>query len=147
MSQLMDHILESMRHRLDNHGIKAEIDLPQGMPIPSNTESIRRAVEILIVNAIDSMETGGELLVTGVVTDTSWEIEIADSGTGIADEPTLRIFDPDRPVNRYKDGFAMVSATQIVERFGGSIAACNCPQGGTARTMVIPRNHSISRAA
>ncbi|MDB4533424.1 HAMP domain-containing histidine kinase [Vicingaceae bacterium] len=147
MRDLLARVFQSMKQRLQNHGIRIEIDMPKQMPVTADIELMRRAIENLIVNAIDAMERGGELLVTGVADESQWEIEIADSGSGVPEQHSIRIFDPFFSTKSDAVGIGLATAKAVALQHGGSIRAWNCPQGGAAFAIAIPRRGSARRAA
>ena len=73
-----------------------------------------------------------EVLVTGVVTPDGLELEVADSGPGLAAAATSRAIAASRP---------------LAERLGGAVAVCDCPSGGLAVTIRVPRRRAQRRAA
>lgn len=73
-----------------------------------------------------------EVLVTGVVTTSGLELEVADSGPGLAAATT---------------GRTLASARPLAERLGGTLVPCDCPSGGLAVTIRVPRRRAQRRAA
>ncbi len=109
-------------------------------------EVIHRAVANLIENAIDAMPKGGELLVTLVDCRHQWELEVADTSSiqeageipATHDrEPTLK----SELIRLQADGSPerLEIANSAAMVHGGQVQTWECPQGGTANVLVIPR--------
>ena len=62
--------------------------------VTADRDMLRRAVLNLVLNAVDAMPEGGELVVTSYDGRGGFELEIADSGPGLSDEQLQKAFDP-----------------------------------------------------
>ena len=85
----------------------------------------------LVLNALDVMPAGGVLTLAAQRTENRVEVEISDSGPGIAKEMVPRPV----PAVRHgsKDtglGLGLVISRRIVEDHGGTLEATNRPGGG-----------------
>jgi signal transduction histidine kinase len=107
---------------------------------------LRRAVLNLILNAVDALPRGGELVVTSWLGTRGFELEVADSGAGIPADELERIFDPFFTTKREGTGLGLAIVQRIAEAHGGAIRATNCPEGGAAFTLVRP-HYAKERAA
>ena len=113
------------------------IDVERGHTINADTGAVRRILDLLIREAvessIDSTEKGStpalrEVVITSVRTDRSVEIEIADSGERLSETV----------------GLPTAAAESMVGRLGGTMRVYCCPEGGTAVTFSLPRRHGAS---
>jgi two-component system sensor histidine kinase HydH len=112
-------------------------DLP---PVPVDRDQILRLFINLILNAAESMETGGELTI-GLDRRTSpegIEITVSDTGTGIAPEDRERIFEPFFSRKRKGTGLGLAIVHQIVETHQGTIALESRPEAGTTFRIRLP---------
>src|SRR5205807_1739560 len=80
--------------QLDAQDIEVELDIPLRLSILADEEMVRRAVLNLVLNALDAMPDGGELLFTGCAGPQGVELEVADSGPGLSDDARRRAFEP-----------------------------------------------------
>jgi signal transduction histidine kinase len=109
---------------------------------------LRRAVLNLVLNAVDAMPEGGELVVTSFHgRNGGFEIEIADSGPGLSDEQLEKAFDPFFTTKSTGTGLGLSIVQRIAEAHGGRVTATNCPQGGAAFTIQLPPRRAMGMAA
>ena len=108
---------------------------------------IRRAVLNLVLNAVDAMAHGGDLVITSYESPDGFELEIADSGEGLREEDHQKLFDPFFSTKSTGTGLGLSVVYQIAEAHGGTVTVDNCPEGGAAFTIRIPRHQSGAAAA
>ncbi len=137
--QLVEEVCESLAPQFEAQGVEIEIDVPPNTSLFADRELIRRAVLNLTLNALDVMPEGGELIVTSYESTTGFELEIADSGPGLSDEQQKRLFEPFYSTKETGTGLGLSVVAHAAEAHGGSITAINCPEGGAAFTLKIPR--------
>ena len=93
----------------------------------------------LYLNAIDAMETGGQLDVElSHREDNRIEIKVSDTGCGIPGEDLSRIFDPYFTSKSSGTGLGLTIAHNIMEAMGGNITAETRPGQGTIFRITIP---------
>ncbi len=136
---LIAEVCGSLAPQLASHAIRTEIDVPPKQFISADREMLGRAVLHLMLNALDAMPRGGELVITSVSTPWAAELEVADSGEGLSDEVRRRAFEPLFTTKEKRPGLGLTVAAQIAETHGGYITAVNCPEGGAAFTLRIPQ--------
>ena len=141
INHLTQDLVASFTSRFEQQNIRVETDLPE---VTANVfpEVIHRAVANLIENAIDAMPKGGELLVTLVDCRGQWELEVADTSS-LLETPSTRA-EPragDEPIGLQADcapeRLEIANSAAMVH--GGQVQTWECPQGGTANVLVIPR--------
>ena len=109
---------------------------------------LRRALLNLLLNALDALPAGGELVITACRTRTGLEIEIADSGPGVPPPLVERLFEPFFTTKGGGTGLGLAIVERIAAAHGGRVAVANCPEGGAAFTLVLPQESSaLERAA
>ena len=100
---------------------------------------MRRVILNLVLNAIDIMPEGGELAITAWSDAQGVEIEVADSGPGLADEVRTKLFEPFFSTKADGTGLGLTIVERIAAAHHGWVRADNCAQGGAAITIRIPR--------
>jgi len=93
----------------------------------------------LYLNAIESMEAGGELGVElSHSEDSHIEIKISDTGCGIRKEDLSRIFDPYFTTKSSGTGLGLAIAHNIMDAMGGKIDVLSRPDHGTTFSISLP---------
>ena len=136
---LVDDIYQALEPQMDAQGIDVSIDIPPHTLVSADREMFRRALVNLILNAIDAMPQGGEVVVTSFDNDAGFELEVADSGPGLSKDQLLHLFDPFFTTKCDGTGLGLSIVQRIIEAHGGRITAMNCPDGGAAFTIELPR--------
>jgi signal transduction histidine kinase len=132
-------ILLSLEPQLTAQDIVTRVDIPVHATLWADADMFRRLVLNLVLNALDVMPDGGELVITGVDMIGGFELEIADSGPGLAEDVAPHVFEPFFTTKSGGTGLGLAIVQRIADAHGGSVAACNCPEGGAAFTVRFAR--------
>jgi signal transduction histidine kinase len=104
-----------------------------------DTDRMMRALLNIAANAVDAMPSGGTLTVRSRVRDEQVELQLQDTGHGIAPELLPRIFEPFFTHGKPRGvGLGMAITRKIVEDHGGSIALTSRLGEGTCFTVALP---------
>jgi signal transduction histidine kinase len=144
---LLEEIVDSLSPQLDAQAIKAEIDCPADCFIMADGDMLRRAVLNLVLNALDVMPDGGQLVLTACRTSRGLEIEVADSGPGVSEQLLPRLFEPFFTTKSGGTGLGLAIVERIAAVHGGEAVAANCPEGGAAFTLIIPQGARVLEKA
>jgi signal transduction histidine kinase len=144
---LVDEICESLAPQFDAQRVDLEVDVPPNVVLHADREMVRRAVLNLVLNSLDAMPRGGNLVITCYEGSRGLELEIADTGPGLSSEAKRRVFDPFYSTKESGTGLGLSVVYHVAEAHGGTISAANCPEGGAAFTLRIPRRRALGVAA
>jgi signal transduction histidine kinase len=136
---LVNEVCESLDPQLEAQRIDLDIDVPPNTLLSADREMIRRALLNLVLNAIDAMPGGGALVITSYENASGFELEVADSGPGLTEEAKRRAFEPFYSTKQNGTGLGLAIVYHVAEAHGGTVTAMNCPEGGAAFTIKIPR--------
>jgi signal transduction histidine kinase len=139
VGDLVNEVCESLEPQLEAQMIDVDIDVPPNTLLTADREMIRRAILNLVLNAIDAMRGGGELVITSYDGPRGFELEVADSGPGLSDEQKRKAFEPFYSTKQNGTGLGLSIVYHVAEAHGGTVTAMNCPDGGAAFTIKIPR--------
>jgi len=137
--ELVDEVCEAIGPQLDAQAIRVLTDVAPTTQVSADREMLRRAMLNLMLNSLDVMSGGGELVITLFEGPQGFELEIADSGPGLTPEQLKHLFDPFYSTKATGTGLGLSIVQRIAESHGGRATACNCPEGGAAFTIEIPR--------
>jgi signal transduction histidine kinase len=139
VGDLVSEVCQSLEPQMEAQMIDIDIDVPPNTLLSADREMIRRAVLNLVLNAIDVMKDGGTLVITSYENARGFELEVADSGPGLTDEVKRRAFEPFYSTKQNGTGLGLAIVYHVAEAHGGTVTAMNCPEGGAAFTIKIPR--------
>jgi two-component system, LuxR family, sensor kinase FixL len=113
---------------------------PQGEFVLADKVQIQQVLLNLMRNAIESMEETEhrELVISTSANGGMVEINVADTGAGIAAEIHEQLFQPFVTTKRQGMGVGLSISRTIVEAHGGSIASGPNPGGGTIFSFTLP---------
>lgn len=137
--ELVDEVCEALGPQLDAQSIRVSTDVSPTTVVTADREMLRRAVLNLVLNAIDAMQEGGQLVFTSFDGPQGFELEVGDSGPGLDQEQLSHVFDPFYTTKSDGTGLGLAIVHRIAEAHGGRVTVRNCPEGGAAFTIEIPR--------
>ncbi|MBE7545076.1 MAG: ATP-binding protein [Bryobacteraceae bacterium] len=151
LNRVLRETLSLLEHQFEKAGVRVEADLAEPLPaIRGNAGKLQQVFLNLFLNARDAMSdvSGGTLRVTTVVNGPSVQVEIRDTGPGIARDHLDRIFDPFFTTKTARKGTGLgLSVTYgIVEEHGGSIEADSRPGEGAVFRLEFPAVRKIVHA-
>jgi signal transduction histidine kinase len=150
LRELAEEVFWPLRQQCQRRAVETTIDVPSNLTIVANRKLIRRAVEYLMRHAIRAMPDGGTLTVTAIAGRDAVELEIANSGDSLSDDARLHVFDPfGGPAAELQnaDGHELAAVHRIAALHGGDVTVANCPEGGVAFTLRLPRPRTLEAAA
>jgi signal transduction histidine kinase len=143
LPSLLRDAVQSLGPQLQAQGIHCRIDCPTTLTLMADCEMLRRALLNLLLNALDALPAGGELVITACQTNAGVEIEVADSGSGVSAELLDRLFEPFFTTKGGGTGLGLAIVERIAAAHGGRATVANCPEGGAAFTLILPQRTQI----
>ena len=132
-------------------GITMQLDLSPGvLAVKGDSVQLQQVLLNLILNAFAAMSAprlnGARRLVirTNVIDGSNLQVDVQDSGTGIAPDALESIFDPFTTSKRTGLGMGLSICRSIIERHGGRIWAANNRDGGATFSITLPVTPSES---
>jgi two-component system, NtrC family, sensor histidine kinase HydH len=139
---VLDSTIELAAHAVDRRPIAIRKHVEPGMPaLECDPEQLKQVFLNLIINAIQAMPDGGEVLITAHRHDGKAVIAIQDQGCGVSPEHVDRIFDPFFTTKENGTGLGLSVAHQIIAQHGGVLAAAVNPDRGMMFTVTLPFGH------
>lgn len=115
--------------------LEGEEDLPL---VRGVRDRIQQAILNLVLNAIQAMPEGGEVLLSTTVAEGHVRVTVTDTGPGLPEEVASGIFETRVTTKPGGSGLGLPLVRLIVEAHGGSVSCRSAPGQGAAFTMVLP---------
>jgi len=143
VNQVVERCIRLVQHQLDLGNVQLQLQMAGNLPLlhcdPAQVEQVLLA---LVMNAIDAMPRGGNLLLRtrSLPQSRQIEVQVRDDGVGIAPDLLPRLFEPFLTTKETGKGVGLglaISKT-IVERHGGVIEVESQPGRGTTFYIFLP---------
>jgi signal transduction histidine kinase len=109
-----------------------------GATIEADAELVKQVFLNLILNAIQAMPHGGTLRLTTSCQDGTLEVQVSDTGMGIAPEIIEHIFNPFFTTKERAVGLGLTLVHNIVEAHCGAMQVHSPPGRGTTVQLSFP---------
>src|SRR6516164_1374600 len=144
MNEIIAQCIQTLRQELDKQMITVRTDLDASLPlIAGHRGQLREVVLNVMQNAIEAMEAsanGGRNLTLETKRQDQGEVTISvhDTGPGIEQRSTTKIFDAFVTTKDKGTGLGLAVSRMIVELHGGRIVANSDPGSGAQFQIVLP---------
>jgi len=143
LDELVGETVGAMRVQAEAKGVEVVSDVTDGVAAArANPEKVQRVLFNLIQNAIRHTPPDGSVVVRAESTDDGVEVEIADTGDGIAPAERERVFEPffrggaETARTRSGAGLGLAISRAIVEAHGGRIWLAESTTGTRVRFLL-----------
>jgi len=135
----IDEALQGYGPEAERNGVRISREFQgNSLRISADRFAIERVLKNLILNAIEAMPHGGDLLVKTKAHGQRFQIEIQDAGCGIPKERLGTIFEDYVTTKRKGLGLGLAISKKIVEDLNGTIEVESEPGRGTTVTLKFP---------
>ncbi len=130
VEELVQSCVDALRPRAEAKGVALGVDMAETLPaLDLDATRIAQVVGNLLDNAVTHTPEGGGVTVSAQAGANAVEVQVADTGPGIAPDDLPRVFDrfyradPSRSRSTGGTGLGLTIARRLVEAHGGSIEA------------------------
>lgn len=125
-----------------------DINIPRNVQIDSLLDSntvkcdvikLKGVLTNIIQNSIQAIKSNGQIIITLKDAGANTEINISDSGEGIAEENLEKVFEPMFTTKPMGTGLGLSSSKELLEKHNGTITVKNDP---TTFTITLPKYKS-----
>jgi len=103
-----------------------------------DVDLVPQALLNLLINAVQAMADGGELLIRLSGQRGEAEIEVTDTGTGIPPEELNSIFQAYYSTKKHGTGLGLPTTRRIIREHGGAVRLESEPGKGTRFVVSLP---------
>jgi two-component system nitrogen regulation sensor histidine kinase NtrY len=119
--------------------INSRLELaPKLESIQADPDLLHRAVQNLILNALDAMPEGGTLTIATSEYSGGVRLEVSDTGKGLTPEECARLFTPYYTSKQHGTGLGLAIVQSVVSDHGGRITVASEPGRGTTFRIELP---------
>ena len=124
----------------DKSQITVRTELSNALPeISADPDLLHRALQNLVLNAIDAMPLGGELAIRTAPLGDRIELSVSDTGSGLTQEECGRLFTPYYTTKQHGTGLGLAIVQSVVSDHGGKISVESTKEKGTMFRIELPR--------
>lgn len=132
---LVEEVLRSM---IIPDNVETDVDVPDDLVYLLDMRGMSRVLTNLFMNSLDAMPQGGRLKISAHGDGSGLGIEVSDTGVGIPDEYSERMFTPFFTTKITGVGLGLAYVKETVEAHGGTAGYTTTPGEGTIFTIRIP---------
>jgi len=128
--------------------IAVHTELAATLPeISADPDLLHRALQNLVLNAIDAMPQGGVLTIRTATLGDRIELSVSDTGSGLTSEECERLFTPYYTTKQHGTGLGLAIVQSVVSDHGGKISVASTKEKGTTFRIELPRDFSAHSAS
>jgi signal transduction histidine kinase len=153
LEMVLNMALAPLRQGFEQKRLSVTIELPPDLPaVVGDREQLKRAFTQLLDNARRYTDQGG-VTVRGTARDGVVQVDVSDTGPGIASEVLPRLFTRFQRVEGNNStqrggGLGLAITRQLIERQGGSVRVSSTPGQGSTFSIILQQanEHTLAVA-
>lgn len=148
LEEVVSKVIVYLQPEVEGKGIAIAVQIPPDLPkVWVDPERISQVLTNLVSNACKYTSKGGQIAITARALDDNVQVDVADTGIGIAPEDQDKLFTHFFRVNRPEVaqveglGLGLVISKSIVELHGGRIWVESQLGEGSTFSFTLPQGH------
>jgi two-component system NtrC family sensor kinase len=142
-NSLVQRALRLVNHQVELQQIQLTVQLAGDIPqITCDAGQVQQVALILMANANEAMQQGGQLFVSTSYEPHAEQVElrVRDTGCGISADNIAKIFEPffSTKEDQHRTGLGLAIAKNIIDQHGGTIKVNSVPGTGTEFVVTFP---------
>ncbi|MBW3562503.1 MAG: two-component sensor histidine kinase [Actinobacteria bacterium] len=144
LAELLRAEIDRVAPGAEQRGLEVRVDVPDRAVVVGIEDDLRLIAANLLDNAVGYNQPGGQLRITLERIDAAWQLQVADTGIGIAQHDLDRIFERFYRVDVARSratggtGLGLSLVRHAVERHGGSVSVDSILGEGSTFTVTLP---------
>lgn len=134
----LEGILGRMTRSAEDTGVLLRLDCEPGTTARADPERLSQVVLNLLTNALKATPPGGRITVRAAAKDGAASLEVADTGTGIAEKDLPFVFERFFRSSAGGLGLGLAIVKELVEAHGGTVSVESRPGAGARFTVTLP---------
>jgi signal transduction histidine kinase len=136
----LDELVGSIGSELRDQDLDVTETTTEPVKVRASRLTLNRALRNLIINAVDAMKDGGEIIIDCSQVGESIIITVSDTGSGIPEEIRANVFNPffTTKENRNGGGLGLYIVYNEISKLNGKITVESEIGVGTTFTILLP---------
>ncbi|RDW18031.1 PAS domain-containing sensor histidine kinase [Oceanobacillus chungangensis] len=139
LNSMIEDIVSLLRPQARMKNIEIVIDNPISDYITCDRSQIKQVLINLVKNAIEAMDTPGEIIVSVVSSETKVVISIMDEGPGIPEDILEKLGEPFFTTKKNGTGLGLLITKQILERHNAVLSIFKNSDRGSTFQLSFPK--------
>ncbi len=139
LNQALEEVLNVMEANLNHHQLslvkKFDRELP---PLQFDRDKVKQGFMNIVLNAMEAMSEGGTVEVETSRHEDRVQVEVLDTGVGIASADLDQLFEPFFTTKVQGTGLGLVNTKRIMEQHGGEVTVKSDEGKGTRVSFWLP---------
>jgi signal transduction histidine kinase len=141
VNQLLEEVADFFSPQAQLQRVQLRLKPHEGpLLVPLDPRLIKQAVLNLLINALQAMPHGGELILSASQLDGEARIDVIDTGPGISPEAAQNIFKAYYSTKRGGTGLGLAISQRIAQEHGGSLTVESELGKGSDFALHLPLN-------
>jgi two-component system nitrogen regulation sensor histidine kinase NtrY len=146
LNEIVRGVMKLVDAQLAGQRVESRMELDGELPpVEADAAQLHRALQNLVLNALDAMPSGGVLTVRTGRSDGSVRLEVADTGSGLTKEECERLFTPYYTTKQHGTGLGLAIVQSVVSDHGGRISVESEPGRGSTFRIELQNGTSSHR--
>ena len=145
VNELLNQTLLLVKNKTTKSKVKFVLEFTPHLPmVELDAEQFKQVFLNLLINAIQAINEQGRITITTARDDEARQVVIsfADTGIGICEQESVKIFDPFYTTKETGTGLGLAVVHRIVTAHGGQISVNSKLDQGTIITIAVPFQRS-----
>ncbi|SHE50993.1 amino acid-binding domain sensor histidine kinase [Seinonella peptonophila] len=138
LHDLVEHIMLLLNAKCHEKNLTVQIDISRSCELYADRHQVQQILLNLIMNAIQALDLGGQLMISARSIEKHVRIEVIDNGHGIEEEEIYRIFEPFYSNKNGGIGLGLAISYQLIKENHGSVHVKSQLEKGTNFTLTFP---------
>lgn len=139
VGRMLDELVDFYSPQAQVNRVQLRLRPPQQAIVAEIDERlIKQAVLNLMLNALQAMPQGGEMILAAASCDKEVRIDVIDTGTGIPEDSLEKIFEAYHSTKKGGTGLGLATTRRIVEEHGGRVTVTSQIGKGSDFVLHLP---------
>jgi len=140
LNELLEELSDFFNPQAQAQKVRLRLRTTPDSPLEADVDPrlIKQAVLNLMINAVQAMPEGGELILGATRQDGQAVLDVIDTGKGISPEAVGKIFNAYYTSKKGGTGLGLAMTQRIVKEHGGQLTVESEPGKGTDFTLRLP---------